>query len=78
MEFSESYVELETCFMVGGIISAHDVDEIIVNRTKMHSDILQEWWVEHCQERRDVPNRLLVAEFSVDRKGRQLLPSQPV
>ena len=54
---------MEACVNVVGIVLVRSVDDIFVYHTKLHSNVLESWWMEYLEELGDILNGDLVPDL---------------
>ena len=75
-KFGQGRFKVEACVNVVIIIFARGIDDILIDHTELHSDILEGWWMEYRQELGDVSNGGFITKLFHYRQVPQLLPIQ--
>ena len=65
---------MEACINVVGIVLVRGVDDIFVYHTKLHSNVLESWWMECLEEPSDIMYGGFVPELAAYDKCVQLIP----
>ena len=68
----------QDCFQREAYVDVYvrDIDEVLINHTKLHCDVLEDWWMKLLQELGDVLNGGFAPKLDHYDECVQLLPSR--